>query len=103
MFFQAVYYHVRSLDVKVPFMTAKDALLQLFERVRVLLWLRPPNRHLPCTRASNSIASFVVPVNRQRRKETGSPNAMIEKRVAQFRGCSNRKQEVIYCRSGVLA
>lgn len=33
MYFQAVYYHVRSLDVKVPFLTAKDALLQLFERV----------------------------------------------------------------------
>lgn len=32
-YFQAVYYYIRSLAVKAPIMTARDALLQVFEKV----------------------------------------------------------------------
>ncbi|KNC77450.1 hypothetical protein SARC_10089, partial [Sphaeroforma arctica JP610] len=40
--FQATYFFVRSLAVKVPFMTARDTLLNVFEKVRVMVLENAP-------------------------------------------------------------
>lgn len=67
-YFQAVYYYIRSLAVKAPIMTARDALLQVFEKVVVYLWAMLLSLTCQCYCESRALGASVIESNQHHRR-----------------------------------